>query len=104
MSSKTYHFADKCLNRPSTSKMLSFALSTSDEIGRELGARLRRHRLAQQPQQSQPSARASVSEGTARDLEKKGQATLESLLRIVIALGLVDELSGLFVFKPVSIK
>lgn len=84
--------------------MLSLTLSTPDEIGHELGARLRQHRLAQNLQQAELAARASVSEGTVRNLEKKGQATLESLLRIVIALGLVDELSGLFVFKPTSIK
>jgi transcriptional regulator with XRE-family HTH domain len=84
--------------------MLSLTLATPDEIGRELGARLRLHRLAQNLQQTELAARAGVSDGTVRNLEKKGQATLESLLRIVMALGLVDELADLFIFKPVSIK
>jgi transcriptional regulator with XRE-family HTH domain len=84
--------------------MLSLNLSTADEIGRELGVRLRLHRLAQNLQQAELAARAGVSEGTVRNLEKKGQATLESLLRVVMALGLVNELSELFVFKPISIK
>jgi transcriptional regulator with XRE-family HTH domain len=84
--------------------MLSLTLATSGEIGCELGARLRLHRLAQNLQQTELAARAGVSEGTVRNLEKKGQATLESWLHIVMALGLVDELSDLFVFKPVSIK
>ncbi|CAB3791835.1 helix-turn-helix transcriptional regulator [Pararobbsia alpina] len=84
--------------------MLSLTLATSDEIGRELGARLRLHRLAQNLLQTELAARAGVSEGTVRNLEKKGQATLDSMLRIVMALGLVEDLSELFVFKPISIK
>jgi transcriptional regulator with XRE-family HTH domain len=84
--------------------MLSFKLAGIDEIGQELGLRLRAHRLAQNLQQAELAARAGVSEGTVRNLEKKGQATLESLLRVVMTLGLIDELSELFVPKITSIK
>ncbi len=81
-----------------------FELSTAYEVGRELGQRLRAQRLQQNLQQAELAARAGVSEGTVRNLETKGQATLESLLRIIIALGLVSEMAGLFLARPTSIN
>lgn len=84
--------------------MLSFKLASTNEIGHELGIRLREHRLAQNMQQAELAARAGVSEGTIRNLERKGQATLDSLLKVVMTLGLIDELAELFVPRPVSIK
>jgi transcriptional regulator with XRE-family HTH domain len=84
--------------------MLQFELATTDEIGTELGQRLRSQRLAQDLKQADLAARAGVSEGTVRNLENKGQASLESLLRIVAALGLSGSLSELFVLRPTSIK
>jgi DNA-binding XRE family transcriptional regulator len=84
--------------------MLSFKLASTEEIGQELGARLREHRLAQNLQQAELAARAGVSEGTIRNLERKGQTTLDSLLKVVMTLGLIDELAELFVPRSVSIK
>jgi transcriptional regulator with XRE-family HTH domain len=83
---------------------MQFELSTPSEIGSELGQRLRAQRLQQNLQQAELAARAGVSEGTVRNLETKGQGTLESLLRIVIALGLVGEMADLFIARPTSIK
>jgi len=84
--------------------MLIFDLATAEEIGAELGRRLRAQRLAQNLTQQALAARAGVSRGTVRNLEGKGQASVESLLRIVGALGLGGSLSELFVLRPTSIR
>ena len=78
-------------------------LSTPAEIGRELGARLRAQRLAQELTQDELARRAGLSGSTIKALESKGQASLGSLLHVVLALGLADELQGLFVLKLQSI-
>jgi transcriptional regulator with XRE-family HTH domain len=83
--------------------MLDFKLATTDEICLELGGRLKASRLTQGFQQAELALRAGVSRGTVAALENKGQSTVESLVRIVKALGLDDQLSGLFVMKVRSI-
>lgn len=82
---------------------MSFLLSTPAEIGQELGRRLRAQRLAQSMGQVELAERAGVSAGTIKNLEGKGQASLQSLLRVVAALGLIDELQDLFIPKLRSI-
>lgn len=84
--------------------MLDFGFAAYSEVCAEIGRRLKRQRLAQGLTQEQLAARASVSRGTVRNLESKGQASLESLIRIVMALGLVDELARLFELKVTSIQ
>ncbi|CAE6704106.1 helix-turn-helix domain-containing protein [Paraburkholderia nemoris] len=84
--------------------MLLFDLATADEIALELGHRLRAQRLAQNLQQSELASRAGVSERVVRNLERTGKATLESLLRVAMALGLTGSLSPLFEHKPNSIR
>jgi len=84
--------------------MLTFELATVDEIATELGSRLRDQRLAQNLTQEELASRAGVSRGTVRNLETKGQASMESLLRIVAALGLAGSLSELFVRRALSIR
>ena len=83
--------------------ILSFILSTPAEIGQELGRRLRAQRLAQALGQVELAQRAGVSAGTIKNLEGKGQASFQSLLRVVAALGLIDELQDLFMPKVRSI-
>ncbi len=82
---------------------MDFAFASFEEICAELGARLRRQRLAQLITQKELAARAGLSVGTVKTLEATGQSSLDSLVRVVSALGLVDELSGLFVLKTNSI-
>ncbi len=84
--------------------MLDIGFATYEEVCAELGKRLKRQRLAQGLPQEELAARASVSSGTVKNLESKGQASLESLVRIVMALGLVDELARLFELKVTSIQ
>lgn len=83
---------------------MDFGFATYSEVCVEIGRRLKRQRLAQGLTQEQLAARASVSRGTVRNLESKGQASLESLICIVMALGLVDELARLFELKVTSIQ
>jgi transcriptional regulator with XRE-family HTH domain len=78
--------------------MLYFALATCEETAEQLGARLKAHRLKQLLSREELAARAGVSRGTVRNLELKGQASIESAIRIVMALGLADQLQSLF--KP----
>lgn len=83
---------------------MHFVLSTSQEIIAELGQRLRAQRLSQNLQQEELANRAGVSERALRNLERNGQATLDNFVRVVMALGLAEELGGLFELKPKSIK
>ncbi len=47
--------------------------------------------------------RAGLSVGTIKNMEGKGQASLESFVQVVAALGLADDLGELFRIKIVSI-
>ena len=83
--------------------MLDFTFSTSDEITAELGLRLKAVRLSQSLKQADLAVRAGVSVGTVKVLEKTGQTSVASLIRVVQALGLTDQLQSLFVLKVQSI-
>lgn len=79
--------------------MLDLSLASNAEVALELGRRLKAQRLARNLPQIELAARAGVSRGTVQNLEAKGQCSLESLVRIVRALGLVDDLATLFELK-----
>lgn len=80
-----------------------FAISVPAEILNTLGARLRAQRLAQALSQRDLAQMAGLSLGALRKLEHDGQCSLETLVRVVQALGLVEELEDLFVLKRQSI-
>lgn len=80
-----------------------FSLSVPDEILSELGARLRAQRLAQALSQRDLAQMAGLSLGALRKLETDGQCSLETLIRVVQALGLTDELENLFLLQHQSI-
>jgi transcriptional regulator with XRE-family HTH domain len=82
---------------------LNFILATPAEICAQLGQRLREQRLAQSLTQTELALRAGVSAGTIKNLEGRGQASLESLIRIVVALGLAEQLQPLFTLRTDSI-
>lgn len=82
---------------------MDFAFATAEEIAAELAQRLKAARLAQGLQQAELAVRAGVSAGTVKTLEKTGQSTLLSLIRIARPLGVVDDLNGLFERKVRSI-
>jgi transcriptional regulator with XRE-family HTH domain len=84
-------------------RMLDFEFSTSNEITTELGLRLKAVRLSQSLSQADLAKRAGVSVGTVKALENTGQSSVASLVRVVQALGLSDQLQSLFVLKVQSI-
>lgn len=80
---------------------LSFA--DRSEILQELGQRLRLQRLAQALTQQELAGMAGVAPGTIKKLENNGTSSLETVVRVVQALGLTDELQALFVLPSQSI-
>lgn len=83
--------------------MLDFGFATEQEIRAELGARLKAHRLAQGLTQQVLAERAGIGVNTLKLLESKGQCVFETVVRVVIGLGLADEFQNLFVLKARSI-
>jgi transcriptional regulator with XRE-family HTH domain len=83
--------------------MLDFSFATTEEICKALGARLKAQRLAKGWSQLDLAPRADVSVGTVKNLENKGIGSLESLVKLAIALELTDELQALFHLKVRSI-
>lgn len=82
---------------------MTFALATANEILLTMGQRLRLQRLAQGLPQRELAQMAGLSLGALRKLESSGQCSLETVVRVVQSLGLVDELEHLFVLKRQSI-
>jgi len=82
---------------------VTFQLSTSVEVLHALGVRLREQRLAQSLTQRELAQMSGLSLGALRKLETDGQCSLETLIRVVQALGLLGELDDLFVLKRQSI-
>jgi transcriptional regulator with XRE-family HTH domain len=83
--------------------MLDMGFATEQEVRSELGKRLRCKRIALDLPQAALAAKSGVSISTIKLIESKGQSTLENLVKVLIALGLVGELQNLFVYKPISI-
>lgn len=82
---------------------VTFHLSTPAEILHALGVRLREQRLAQSLTQRELAQMAGLSLGALRKLESDGQCSLETLVRVAQALGLLEALDDLFVLKRQSI-
>lgn len=83
--------------------MLDFGFASEQEARFELCQRLRAQRLVQGLSQAELAERAGISVSTVKLIEAKAQCTLENFMRVVIGLGLADELQALFVFQPKSI-
>lgn len=82
---------------------MDIGFSTYEEICKELGARLKAQRLAQMLTQEELAARAGVSMGTVKNIENKGQSSIESVVRLGMALGLADHFQELFSLQVKSI-
>ena len=78
-------------------------LSTSAEIQFELARRLKQHRLAQSLSQAELASMAGLSMGAVCNLERRGQCSLETFIRVVQTLGLAHELDSLFEWRNTSI-
>ncbi|OFZ83256.1 MAG: hypothetical protein A2583_03210 [Bdellovibrionales bacterium RIFOXYD1_FULL_53_11] len=84
-------------------KKLDFKMATPEEVCRELGLRLRAHRLARNIKQQELAGMAGVSTGTVKNLESHGQSSLDTLVRIAAALDLVQDFESLFEVRINSI-
>ena len=84
--------------------MLDFTFATPTELCVEIAQRLKAQRMRLELSQPELAQRAGVALGTVSGFEKTGKATLETSLRLVVALGLTKELESLFLQKPTSIK
>lgn len=82
---------------------LDFKLSTPDEIGLELGYRLRQQRMSKHWTQQELADRTGLDVGTIKNLENKGQCALLTLIRIAMALDCISDLANLFQLKISSI-
>lgn len=82
---------------------MSLILSPVAEIQHILGQRLRAQRLAQGLPQRELAQMAGLSMGALRKLEGSGQSSLETMIRVVQALGLVDQLEAVFLPERQSI-
>ena len=80
--------------------MHDFAFAAAPEILRELGQRMRHQRLAKSLTQEDLALKALVSVGAIKKLESTGLTTMDTFVRTVAALGLVDELSNFLVLRP----
>ena len=74
---------------------MDFQFHTPRELAEELGARLRTHRINRRLEQAELSARAGISERTLRGLELGQGSTVETLLRVMKALDLMQGLEAL---------
>ncbi|MBK8871831.1 MAG: helix-turn-helix transcriptional regulator [Elusimicrobia bacterium] len=82
---------------------IDFKLSSPTEVAQELGRRLKTVRLSKNMRQEELAQRAGVSRLTVVHFEKTGQGSINSFLRILIALGTISELSPLFHSPPTTI-
>ena len=82
---------------------MTFMLSSVEEILQTLGGRIRTQRLDQGISQQVLADRAGLSPGAVRQLEGSGQSGLDTLVRVLFVLGIVDELEDLFVLRQQSI-
>lgn len=82
---------------------MNFMLSLPSEILSCLGERLRTQRLAQAISQSELAKKTGLSLGAIKKLERDGQSSLDTFVRVASALRLAQELESLFVMKVESI-
>ena len=81
-----------------------FALLRPFELAEQLGQRLQQHRLQQNISQADLASRIGVSTPTISNLENGKNATLDTFLNVVLALGLASELEKLFAQPPQSLS
>jgi hypothetical protein len=91
------------INRTVELSAMDFGFATEQEIRAEMGARLKTQRLLKGLTQAALAERAGISVNTLKLAEGKGQCTFETFVRVIMGLGLVDELQPLFKSRPKSI-
>lgn len=77
-------------------KIKTFKQRNPVQLVREIGDRIRKHRLARGWTQAELSERSGVSLSTLKLLEREGKGSLQRLAKIAVVLNLDGELRGLF--------
>ena len=83
--------------------IISIMIKTPREFIRDLSERAKARRLALNFTQMELSLRSGVSLGTLKLFERTGKISLESLLKLAIALGSTQGFDALFTFTPSSL-
>lgn len=76
--------------------MISINLQTPQEILKKIAEKSRAKRLALDLTQETLSAKSGVSYGVLKKFERTGQISLESVLKLAVALGSLKEFEALF--------
>ncbi|PXB98095.1 XRE family transcriptional regulator, partial [Pseudomonas aeruginosa] len=75
---------------------MNLSLIKPDEVVKLLCTRLRQERLSQQMTQAEVAARAGVGVGTLSNLEAGRSVAFDSVVRVAMVLGRLNELEQLF--------
>ncbi len=75
---------------------MDFSFATANDISRELAARLKIARLSKGLTQPELATRAGVSLSTIRNLERSGDSSLATVIKVAQALRLEDGFDALF--------
>ena len=80
--------------------MVNIFLKSASEINTEIAKRMARIRKRRKISQKELAERSGVSLGSLKRFEQTGDISLISLTKLAMALGLENELDGLFVDVP----
>lgn len=78
------------------SLLAGFALTGADDVARRIADDFRRRRIEKNLTRRQVAERARVALPTLTRFEQKGLISLESLIKLAMALGYVSELESVF--------
>ncbi len=79
--------------------MISVSMMAPSEMQKRLASRARDLRLELNLSQQTLSKKSGVSYGTLKKFEQTGQISLESLLKLSVILGCMDDFNSLFMLK-----
>lgn len=83
---------------------MDFTFATEPEIRAELGRRLADLRIAKGLSQSELAIKAAIGVATLQRFEQGGGATLGNFIRLLMALGKVEDLNELLQSKTITIE
>lgn len=76
--------------------MVSIIMETPQEMQKKIAQKMRAKRLSKNLSQQTLSEKSGVSYGVLKKFERTGQISLESLLKLAMALGIIDNFNTLF--------
>lgn len=74
---------------------MTFFLKTSESVAEELASRLKALRLSRKWKRATLAKRSGVTEASLRRFEQTGKVSLDNFLKLMSALGRMDEADGL---------